>query len=63
MNFGCVEKLPDAPAGRYFVFDIESDFARLDVTERIVVGLEQGQWKIVGYFRTKSVTLGVSEDS
>jgi hypothetical protein len=56
-KFAFTEKLPDAPPGRYFICDISSKFERGDVTERVVLVHEDGQWKIAGYFRTKSISL------
>ena len=49
------DKLPDAPAGRYFICDFDSRFSRGNVTERVVLVLENEDWKIAGYFRTKTL--------
>jgi hypothetical protein len=51
----CTEELPDAPKGRYFIFDIDSKFERAALTERVVLSWENGQWKVAGYFLTKSI--------
>jgi hypothetical protein len=55
-TFAFTEKMPDAPSGRYFICDISSKFERGDVTERVVLVQEADQWKIAGYFRTKTVS-------
>jgi hypothetical protein len=58
MQGGCTEELPESPKGRYFLFDIPSKFERVNCTERVVLVLENSQWKVAGYFRSKSIALG-----
>lgn len=57
-QFACTDRIPDAPAGRYFIFDIESKFERASVTERVVLAREGDGWKVAGYFRKKSIVFG-----
>lgn len=52
---GFTETLPDTQPGKYFIFDYPSEFKNIEAKERIVVGYEGGNWKIVGYFLTKSI--------
>jgi len=58
VQFACTDKIPDAPAGRYFIFDMESKFERANVTERVVLAREGDGWKVAGYFRKKSIAFG-----
>lgn len=53
----CYDRLPDSPPGRYFVFDHDAEFSRLNVRERIVMMKEGDAWKVAGYFRTKRISL------
>ncbi len=53
-----MDRLPDAPAGRYFLLDLDSEFARLSVRERVVLVEEGKEWKIAGYFRFKEIGKG-----
>jgi hypothetical protein len=53
LRVGCFDKLPDAPPGRYFIFDYDSKFERLTLGERIVLIKEGEGWKVAGYFRNK----------
>ncbi len=53
LRVGCFDKLPNAPAGRYFIFDYDSKFERLALGERIVLIKEGDGWKVAGYFRNK----------
>lgn len=54
----CTDELPNSPKGRYIVFDIPTKFERADLTERVVLVLENGQWKVAGYFRKKTISFG-----
>jgi hypothetical protein len=60
-QFACTDKIPGAPAGRYFIFDIESKFERAGVAERVVLAREGDGWKVAGYFRKKSIVFGNEE--
>lgn len=51
----CTDELPDSPPGRYFVFEIPTKFERADLTERVVLILENEEWKVAGYFRKKTI--------
>jgi hypothetical protein len=50
-----LDRLPDAPPGRYFIFDFDSKFERFAMNERVVMVQEGATWKVAGYFRTKRV--------
>ena len=49
------DSLPDAPPGRYYICDFDSTFSKMNASERIVLVLEEGDWKIAGYFRSKTI--------
>ena len=43
--------LPDAPPGDYIVFEFDAVYARRpDTGERVTVVLEDGEWRVVGYY-------------
>jgi hypothetical protein len=44
------EALADAPPGRYFVVEFESQFADASAGERVVPMFENGAWRVSGYF-------------
>ncbi len=39
--------------GRYFAIFYESSFANFDAEEKVILSLEAGDWKVVGYFMSK----------
>lgn len=49
------DSLPDAPPGRYYICDFDSTFSKMSASERIVLVLEEEDWRIAGYFRSKSI--------
>jgi len=53
----CIENLPGAAKGRYFVFDNNSTFEQAELTERVVAALENDKWMIAGYHMTKKISL------
>jgi len=62
-HIACTEKLPDAPPGRYFIFDIESKFEKINLIERVVLVREHERWAIAGYFRRRTFYLGAHANS
>ncbi len=43
--------LPDAPPGDYIVFEFDAVYEwRPDTGERVTVVLEDGEWRVVGYY-------------
>ncbi len=43
--------LPDAPPGDYIVFEFDAVFERRpDTGERVTAVLEDGEWRVVGYY-------------
>ncbi len=44
------EALADAPPGRYFVVEFESQFSSANAGERVVPMFENGAWHVSGYF-------------
>ena len=44
------EVLEDAPPGKYFVVEFESQFAGASAGERVVPMFEHGTWRVSGYF-------------
>lgn len=44
------DSLADAPPGRYFVVEFESQFSRAACGERVVAAFERGAWRVAGYF-------------
>ncbi|WP_296722444.1 DUF4019 domain-containing protein [Erythrobacter sp.] len=43
--------LPGLPAGEYLILEFGSEFSnRKDAVERVVLGKEDGRWKVIGYF-------------
>jgi hypothetical protein len=57
IGLGCTEKLPDAPAGRYFVIVFQSTFANGTIEEKVVVSFDETGYQIAGYFQTKRMSL------
>ena len=47
------EAMPDAPPGRYFIFEFETEFSNATVTERVVPIFERNKWRVVGYHLIK----------
>ena len=45
------DKMP--AGGRYFAIFYESSFANFDAEEKVILSLEAGDWKVVGYFMSK----------
>lgn len=56
------DSLPDAPPGRYYICDFDSTFSNMNASERIVLVLEEEDWRIAGYFRSKSIYSTKEED-
>ena len=44
------EALADAPPGKYFVVEFESQFGDASAGERVVPMFENGAWRVAGYF-------------
>jgi len=44
------EALVDAPPGKYFMVEFESQFADARCGERVVAMYEHGAWRVAGYF-------------
>jgi hypothetical protein len=44
------EELADAPPGRYFAVEFDSQFSDAACGERVVLRFERGRWRVVGYF-------------
>ena len=44
------EALADAPPGKYFVVEFESQFSSANAGERVVPMFESGAWRVAGYF-------------
>lgn len=49
------KQLPNAPAGHYAAVQIQSTFANMTVTEAVLLGEEDEQWRVVGYNVSKTV--------
>jgi hypothetical protein len=56
------DSLPNAPPGRYYICDFDSTFSKMNASERIVLVLEEEDWRIAGYFRSKSIYSTKEED-
>jgi hypothetical protein len=48
-------KLENAPPGHYYAIFYRSEFERATIREKVVMNLEAGTWRLVGYFVTKTV--------
>ncbi len=55
LRVSCYNQLPNAPAGRYFIFQTDSKFERLNMAERTVVVKNGDGWKVAGYFRAQNI--------
>ena len=44
------EQLVDAPPGRYFLVEFDSQFSGARCGERVVAMFDQGAWRVAGYF-------------
>jgi hypothetical protein len=51
------ESLEDAPDGRYFVFDFDTEFQNARMTERVVVVFDRGDWPVSGYWLKQSIPI------
>ena len=49
-EIGFTDGLGDIPKGRYYILHFVSDFDRATVTEELTVSLENGLWRVGGYF-------------
>ena len=50
-------KLADAPVGQYYIIQFNTDFANVSAGEKVVLSLEHGEWKMLGYFLSRNVSL------
>lgn len=57
-GIGFTQAMPDAPAGNYCVIEFNSVFATTSLKEKVIVRDENEQWKVVGYYVSKSVKFG-----
>lgn len=57
-TIGFTQQMPDAPAGNYAVVECVTTFATGSVNEKVVFREDEKQWRVVGYFIYKSVSLG-----
>jgi hypothetical protein len=44
------EELVEAPPGRYFAVEFDSQFSDAACGERVVVMFDRGRWRVAGYF-------------
>jgi hypothetical protein len=44
------EEIVDAPPGRYFMVEFDSQFTEAACGERVVATFERGAWRVAGYF-------------
>lgn len=54
------ELLADAPPGKYFVVEFESQFGDANAGERVVPMFENGAWRVSGYFIRNTRPRGAS---
>jgi hypothetical protein len=55
------EQLVDAPPGRYFLVEFDSQFSRARCGERVVAMYERGAWRVAGYFVRNTRPSGAAE--
>lgn len=54
---GFATDIPDSAPGRYAAAFFESRFAQATVEEKVVLVMQDGQWRVTGYFITKRFTI------
>jgi len=42
-------ELPQAPAGDYMIVQYDTQYANMNVTEFVILLLEEGEWRLVGF--------------
>lgn len=61
-GFGFPTELEDAPRGQYGVIAVETDFANAEaVEEKLVFEFVGGKWRLVGYWLSKTLTIGAAQ--
>src|SRR5690606_25081019 len=58
-GFGFPKELEDAPPGEYGLIGVRTDFANAEaVQEKFVFQRVEGEWKLVGYWLSKTFKVG-----
>ena len=62
-GFGFPTELEGAPQGQYGLITVETDFANASaVEEKFVFELVAGKWRLVGYWLSKTFTIGTKRE-
>jgi hypothetical protein len=57
------EELVNAPPGRYFMVEFDSQFTEAACGERVVAMFEHGAWRVAGYFILNTRPLGARREA
>jgi hypothetical protein len=57
------EELADAPPGKYFAVEFDSQFTDAACGERVVAMFERGRWRVAGYFVRNTRPRGERRDA
>lgn len=57
---GFTDTIEGVPPGDYVAVGFDTDFSVLAVEEKVVMHKVGGQWKVLGYFLTKRITIGAT---
>ncbi|SFR95058.1 Protein of unknown function [Dyella sp. OK004] len=55
-GYGFTHHLANAPPGEYVAIGFDTKFTNATAVEKVIFQKDQGQWKVVGYFLSKSFT-------
>ena len=59
-GFGFTTEIDGAPPGEYGIIGVETDFSSANgVEEKFVFERASGEWRLVGYWLSKNITIGV----
>jgi hypothetical protein len=57
-GIGFTNTIEGAPPGEYAAVAFSSAFSNTSVEEKVVIRKESDQWRVVGYFMSKTVSIG-----